>query len=183
MSYQDAEILRDKNGNPIPQYFNVATGKFEPITGQNGSQNTQLTGSKVEVLKIYDKNDYYVRDNSEFYQRWGSNNRGSENNVIPIDVSRHTKRLILITNNYDVSLETVRVSLVVEADKTLAQGNIRLKEVELSQSIPAGASLIIDDTILPEINQPFQGIFLNVIRDPNEKPTTGTHTIVFLGAR
>lgn len=52
MPYSNAELLRDKNGNPIPQYFNVATGKFEPITGDNGAQKTQLTGSNVEQIVL-----------------------------------------------------------------------------------------------------------------------------------
>lgn len=45
MSYEDAEILRDKNGDPIPQYYNISTGKFEPVTGENGGTNTQVTGN------------------------------------------------------------------------------------------------------------------------------------------
>ena len=47
MAYNDVEILRDKNGNPIPQYYNVATGQFEPLTGENGATHTQLTGRNV----------------------------------------------------------------------------------------------------------------------------------------
>lgn len=47
MAYDDVEILRDKNGNPIPQYYNIATGQFEPLTGENGATHTQLTGSKL----------------------------------------------------------------------------------------------------------------------------------------
>lgn len=50
MAYNDVEILRDKNGNPIPQYYNVATGQFEPLTGENGATHTQLTGSYVEEV-------------------------------------------------------------------------------------------------------------------------------------
>lgn len=50
MSYKDAELLRDKNGNPIPQYYNIQTGKFEPVTGQDGSTHTQVTGSIDEQL-------------------------------------------------------------------------------------------------------------------------------------
>lgn len=49
MAYNDVEILRDKNGNPIPQYYNVATGQFEPLTGENGATHTQLTGSYVQL--------------------------------------------------------------------------------------------------------------------------------------
>lgn len=48
MSYENAELLRDKNGNPIPQYFNISTGKFEPVTGENGGTSTQLIGSIME---------------------------------------------------------------------------------------------------------------------------------------
>lgn len=55
MPYKNAEILRDKNGNPIPQYYNVATGQFEPLTGENGATHTQLTGSKVEYEEFFER--------------------------------------------------------------------------------------------------------------------------------
>lgn len=52
MAYDDVEILRDKNGNPIPQYYNVATGQFEPLTGENGATHTQLTGRNVLLRSV-----------------------------------------------------------------------------------------------------------------------------------
>lgn len=52
MAYNDVEILRDKNGNPIPQYYNVATGQFEPLTGENGATHTQLTRRVVEKQPV-----------------------------------------------------------------------------------------------------------------------------------
>lgn len=32
MSYQDEAILRDKNGDPIPQYYDTKLKRYEPLT-------------------------------------------------------------------------------------------------------------------------------------------------------
>lgn len=57
MTNIDTQIIYDKNGNPIPQYLDIndksggSAGTMKPITGQNGAQFTQLTGSNVEYNK------------------------------------------------------------------------------------------------------------------------------------
>lgn len=54
----DTEIIYDKNGKPIPQYLDVndksggTDGTMKPITGDNGAQNIQLTGSRVELETV-----------------------------------------------------------------------------------------------------------------------------------
>lgn len=41
MGYQDKEILRDKNGNPIPQYFDVQDDSFKPMTNETVQRTTE----------------------------------------------------------------------------------------------------------------------------------------------
>lgn len=59
MTNIDTQIIFDKNGNPIPQYLDVAdktggsAGTMKPITGQNGAQFTQVTGSNdAKIVEI-----------------------------------------------------------------------------------------------------------------------------------
>ncbi len=44
----DKQMLRDANGDLIPQYWDVVAGNFKPLTGSDGAQDTRLTGSIVE---------------------------------------------------------------------------------------------------------------------------------------
>src|SRR5690554_793324 len=50
MSYKTKKILRDAQGNPIPQLFNPDIDDFEPLYGQNGSQRVLLWGPNDEPL-------------------------------------------------------------------------------------------------------------------------------------
>ncbi|MBB6451974.1 hypothetical protein HNQ94_000395 [Salirhabdus euzebyi] len=47
MSYKDAELLTDKNGNPIPQYFDVSANVFKPITSDNQKDLQQVKDDNV----------------------------------------------------------------------------------------------------------------------------------------
>src|SRR5699024_8152186 len=44
----DKQMLRDANGDLIPQYWDVVAGDFKPLTGSDGAQDTRLTGSNAE---------------------------------------------------------------------------------------------------------------------------------------
>lgn len=50
MPYRNKQMLRDANGDLIPQYWDVAAGDFKPLTGSDGAQNTQVTGSNAEEV-------------------------------------------------------------------------------------------------------------------------------------
>jgi len=64
MAYKDEIILRDKDQNPIPQYFNSATGLYEPLEGSYGSNSFIERGRLVKdafngsttVTKTYQNN-------------------------------------------------------------------------------------------------------------------------------
>ena len=45
-----ALILRDADGNPVPQYYNPSTGLFEATQGASGSPNIQLTGAPLSTV-------------------------------------------------------------------------------------------------------------------------------------
>jgi len=52
MPYRNKQMLRDANGDLIPQYWDVAAGDFKPLTGSDGANDTRVTGSNVE-LEVY----------------------------------------------------------------------------------------------------------------------------------
>src|SRR5690606_34191786 len=46
----DAAIVRDVNGDPAPQYYNPATGKYEYVEGSDGAPKVTLSGSTSETV-------------------------------------------------------------------------------------------------------------------------------------
>src|SRR5690554_5424628 len=55
MPWTQKQMLRDANGDLIPQYWDVAEQDFKPLTGQGGANDVRLTGSIVELNKeVYD---------------------------------------------------------------------------------------------------------------------------------
>lgn len=52
VSPSDKQMLRDANGDLIPQYWDVVEQDFKPLTGQGGANDVRLTGSKVELIAM-----------------------------------------------------------------------------------------------------------------------------------
>jgi len=52
----DKQMLRDANGDLIPQFWDITAGDFKPLTGSDGAQDTRLTGSNME---------YYVKTEND----------------------------------------------------------------------------------------------------------------------
>ena len=48
MPWTQKQMLRDANGDLIPQYWDVVEQTFKPLTGSNGANDVRLTGSNVE---------------------------------------------------------------------------------------------------------------------------------------
>lgn len=51
MPYSNKQMLRDANGDLIPQYWDVAEQEFKPLTGRDGANDVRLTGSNTELSK------------------------------------------------------------------------------------------------------------------------------------
>lgn len=74
MTYQNQSILRDTNGDPIPQYYNEMTKQFEPLKGSevytiyrnsNEMKPTEDIDKGVSLFEI-DTTKVYMFDG----QRW-----------------------------------------------------------------------------------------------------------------
>ena len=48
MPWTQKQMLRDANGDLIPQYWDVVEQEFKPLTGRDGANDVRLTGSNVE---------------------------------------------------------------------------------------------------------------------------------------
>ena len=115
MAYYDVEILRDAQGNPIPQFYDESEGAFKPLTEKssvedatahtkldsilnklNDKINTEVTGRNVEhdIIKLFD--GLQLRD---------ANTKGSQE----VDVSIYSGFEIWIENTLDQPI-TVRVN-------------------------------------------------------------------------
>lgn len=47
MPWTQKQMLRDANGDLIPQYWDVVEQEFKPLTGSDGANDVRLTGSSV----------------------------------------------------------------------------------------------------------------------------------------
>lgn len=47
MTVESVAILRDKDGNPVPQYYNPQTGAFEALQGYNGANSFHEQGTII----------------------------------------------------------------------------------------------------------------------------------------
>jgi|SRR5690625_77490 len=52
MPYSNKQMLRDANGDLIPQYWDVVEQEFKPLTGRDGANDVRLTGSIVEIASV-----------------------------------------------------------------------------------------------------------------------------------
>src|SRR5690625_4973114 len=55
MPYSNKQMLRDANGDLIPQYWDVVEQDFKPLTGQGGANDVRLTGSKVDYQNLFER--------------------------------------------------------------------------------------------------------------------------------
>lgn len=63
MAYNTKEIVKDKDGNPISQYFNPTTNQYEPVEGSGGGNKVVLynedgtENNSLSLIPILDKLD------------------------------------------------------------------------------------------------------------------------------
>lgn len=50
MPWTQKQMLRDANGDLIPQYWDVVEQEFKPLTGRDGANDVRVTGSREEFI-------------------------------------------------------------------------------------------------------------------------------------
>src|SRR5690554_3183321 len=66
MPWTQKQMLRDANGDLIPQYWDVVEQEFKPLTGSDGANDVRLTGSKVEQTELLARSVYRESQTSTF---------------------------------------------------------------------------------------------------------------------
>ena len=55
MAYNTKAIVKDKEGNPISQYYNPDTDSYEPVEGFNGGNKVIVENNDLSLIPILDK--------------------------------------------------------------------------------------------------------------------------------
>lgn len=55
MAYNTKSVLKDKDGNPIAQYYNSETDTYEPVEGSFGGSKISVEGNELSLIPILDK--------------------------------------------------------------------------------------------------------------------------------
>lgn len=68
MAYNNKSIIKDVNGKPVPQYFNVGTDRYEIITSQNGMLRVIMVDSEGREIQSQDLVDQISAKLSELVE-------------------------------------------------------------------------------------------------------------------
>src|SRR5690554_6558940 len=93
MPWTQKQMLRDANGDLIPQYWDVVEQEFKPLTGSDGANDVRVTGS-IDVLlnseiESQQTNNLYI----------GSNLTTGASSVVGLDVSNYRGLFLFVRNN------------------------------------------------------------------------------------
>ena len=58
MTYDTKSIIKDVNGKPIPQYFNIGLDRYEVITSENGMLRVimvDIQGREIQTQNLVDQ--------------------------------------------------------------------------------------------------------------------------------
>lgn len=66
MPWTQKQMLRDANGDLIPQYWDVAEQEFKPLTGSDGANDVRVTGRNVE--KVFSRQIITTNQFTEVYK-------------------------------------------------------------------------------------------------------------------
>ena len=98
MPYRNKQMLRDANSDLIPQYWDVAAGEFKPLTGSDGANHTQVTGSIREqeldggiTITPGVRQVIFSVDNVVDYTHMSIFSRSTEGHKFSIEVDFHAK--------------------------------------------------------------------------------------------
>lgn len=163
----DKQMLRDANGDLIPQYWDVVAGDFKPLTGSDGAQDTRLTGSNVEELYLIES--LALTDTSTF-------NSGE------IDVSRYKKVLLLGRNSHDVDIQITVTPGQVNSSYWIGDRWLKRSSTQNTMTLPQAfpADLFVFNTFFDELDG--KGLMkINVRGKAIDTPTVGSLDIFIWG--
>ena len=106
MPWTQKQMLRDANGDLIPQYWDVVEQEFKPLTGSDGANDVRLTGSLTEYKEILLANSIAITDTNYHHYDGGNWDAQTAQQAKPIDdFNKYKYRRFLVINSLDQPLE------------------------------------------------------------------------------
>lgn len=127
MAYNTKEIVKDKDGNPISQYYNPTLDKYEPLEGVSGANKVTMVDNPLSLVPILEtlerltgtvideddrKQHESERIDNESFRKSNENDRIENENIRKDnEVDRVNKESTRVKNENDrLSKESTRVS-------------------------------------------------------------------------
>lgn len=161
---------------PSGSYVQTDAGAWVPQKGNNdGAAHVQLTGSNVVVFEYLNST---LNLNNAGNRWYGANAVSGTTNRRPADVSRFSKKLVYVKNNYNV-MANVNVNFYkdVEPFSGSSHGPFIYRAVD-DASVPVGATAIFSIDTEPKMGLPSIGCGVNIWAN---NPTEGSLDIVLIG--
>ncbi|HZK00324.1 MAG TPA: hypothetical protein VFC79_09960, partial [Tissierellaceae bacterium] len=124
MAYNTKEILKDKDLNPISQYYNPTADKYEAVEGANGGNKVVVENNDLSLLPILDKLSQLTGTVIDENTRKTNEIDRKDNELIRVDneSDRISKETIRVSNEDDrIDSENIRISS--EDDRIINEGN------------------------------------------------------------
>ena len=175
MSDAIGTIASSKKTTGLQILGNDGTNSYAPKIDSTGNVSVQLSGRKIDVLKniVYPENQLLL---SNEYVYFLATTQTTSPAGEGISVSTYPRRYIQINNVHNKSIKC-KLCAIMGAN----YGSPSLTIVN-DVVIAAGASLSINSTIYPLINEPFTHIYIILHHDnPVDPPTTGSIYLHVIG--
>ena len=192
-------ILRDINGDPLPQVWDKEIGNWRPVTGDDYGQRVRILGADGHPIDtdnpLYVSGSVSVKDSidSLLYsltsdrmiekkaQFWGET-VATANLATSIDISGASQVVVVLENKHDVAVEVSGMFLTRQARQAAGGGDVNaVYQESKTTSIPAGASVYLDKEIYATLGKIGVGLVLLIERDT--APTSGNLTMLVYGRR
>lgn len=162
MPYNSKALLRDVNGDPIPQYYDPVEDVFMPITNpaevqvQNFpvTQDVKLTANKVTEISFL--LNLQIRNTTFYYLPSGDSNATNSILNAKADVSNFKEESFHVYNSLNQS-----VSITVFIARATGTSYVDAAPVSGSPiNIAAGARKRITSADIPELSRPHSRVYL-----------------------
>lgn len=97
MAYNTREIVTDKNGNPISQYYNAEEDRYEPVEGMHGGNKVVVEDNDLSLTPILDKLSELAGTVIDEEDRKNNEKSRIENE----DLRTHNENARLVFENYN----------------------------------------------------------------------------------
>jgi|SRR5690625_643753 len=175
MPYSTKQMLRDANGDLIPQYWDITEQEFKPLTGQDGANDVRLTGSNVVLAKTE------VSSGITGFRVGRIGITGVTAFPQAVDIRNYRNLFIYIHNKTNVELTNLGVVFVEKENRaTETPSNPPLYRLSTDKSVASGARQVLMPSEFPELKNPSLYCALEYTNN-NFATTEGSIEVIFIG--